>query len=163
MLKSYKSNHQSEEIIEFAKYILHALITFIIGVAIGPFFIKLMKRLKFGQQVRDDGPQTHLAKQNTPTIGGIIIFVAVAVACVIFGMNDIALIAALSAGCYGLVGFLDDFIKIVKKRSLGLRAYQKIIGQFGIATIVSVYAYKSPYIGSSVIIPFTDKTFGVPS
>ena len=52
------------------KYILPALVAFAIGVVIGPFVIKLMKRLKFGQQVRDDGPQSHLAKQNTPTIGG---------------------------------------------------------------------------------------------
>lgn len=142
---------------QFSKYIIAALVTFAIGVIIGPFFIKLMKRLKFGQQVRDDGPQTHLAKQNTPTIGGIIIFVAVAIVCAIYRLSGMALIAALTAGAYGIVGFLDDFIKIVKKRSLGLRAYQKIIGQFGFAAIVAVYAYNSPYIGSSVYLPFTDQ------
>lgn len=142
---------------QFSKYIIAVLVTFAIGVIIGPFFIKLMKRLKFGQQVRDDGPQTHLAKQNTPTIGGIIIFVAVAIVCAVYSLNGMALIAALTAGAYGIVGFLDDFIKIVKKRSLGLRAYQKIIGQFGIAAIVAVYAYNSPYIGSSIYLPFTQQ------
>jgi len=140
----------------FAQYIIPAIVTFAIGVILGPFFIKLMKRLKFGQQVRDDGPQSHLAKQNTPTIGGIIIFASVCVAAIIFGLKDMALIAALSAGAYGLVGFLDDFIKIVKKRSLGLRAYQKIIGQFGIAILLAVYAYNNPYIGTEIILPFTD-------
>ena len=141
------------------KYILPALVAFAIGVVIGPFVIKLMKRLKFGQQVRDDGPQSHLAKQNTPTIGGIIIFVAMAVTAAIFGLTEISLIATLVSGAYGLVGFLDDFIKIIKKRSMGLRAYQKIIGQFGIALITAVYAYRSPYIGSSIMLPFTDKLF----
>ena len=141
------------------KYILPALVAFAIGVVIGPCVIKLMKRLKFGQQVRDDGPQSHLAKQNTPTIGGIIIFVAMAVTAAIFGLTEISLIATLVSGAYGLVGFLDDFIKIIKKRSMGLRAYQKIIGQFGIALITAVYAYRSPYIGSSIMLPFTDKLF----
>ena len=140
----------------FAQFIIPAIVTFAIGVILGPFFIKLMKRLKFGQQVRDDGPQSHLAKQNTPTIGGIIIFAAVCIAAIIFGLKDMALIAALSAGAYGLVGFLDDFIKIYKKRSLGLRAYQKIIGQFGIAILLAVYAYNNPYIGTEIALPFTD-------
>lgn len=140
-----------------AKYILPLLAAFAVGIAAGPVVIRLMKRLKFGQQVRDDGPKTHLAKQNTPTIGGIIIFVAMAVTAAIFGVSEISLIAALAAAAYGLVGFLDDFIKIYKKRSMGLRAYQKIIGQFGIALIMAVYAYRSPYIGSSIMIPFTDR------
>ena len=127
---------------------------FAVCIFVGPFVIRMMKRLKFGQQVRDDGPQSHLSKQNTLTIGGLIIFIGLAVCALLFGLSDLSLVACLVAAAYGIVGFLDDFIKIYKKRSLGLRAYQKIVGQFGIAIIAAVYAYQSPYIGSSIYVPF---------
>jgi len=115
-----------------------------------------MKRIKFGQQVRDDGPKTHLSKQNTPTIGGLMILFALSATCVIFQLNNMALIALLTTLAYGVVGFLDDYIKIAKKRSMGLRAYQKIIGQFGIATVAAVYAYNNPLIGSIIYIPIAN-------
>lgn len=144
---------------EFIQYIWYILAAFAVALLVGPLVIKMMKRLKFGQQVRDDGPKSHLAKQNTPTIGGIIMFIAMGVAAAISNLSEIALVACLVAAAYGLVGFLDDFIKIVKKRSMGLRAYQKIIGQFGIATITAIYAYRSPFIGSKVLLPFTTAEF----
>lgn len=134
------------------------LVAFFISLFSGPYVIKAMKRLKFGQQVRDDGPKTHLVKQNIPTIGGLITFIGMAATALIYQLNGIALIALLVSFAYGIVGFLDDFIKIIKKRSLGLRAYQKIIGQFGIAIIAAVYAYQNEHIGSQIYLPFTDKT-----
>lgn len=136
------------------------LIAFVICLIIGPFVIKLMQKLHFGQQVRDDGPASHLKKQNVPTMGGIMMMVAIGVGAIIFGFSGPALIAVLATLGYGLIGFLDDFIKIYKKRSLGLRAYQKIIGQFGIAAIVTWYGYS--YIGSDVFIPFVGNVdFGI--
>ena len=136
------------------------LIAFVICLIIGPFVIKLMQKLHFGQQVRDDGPASHLKKQNVPTMGGIMMMVAIGIGAIIFGFSGPALVAVLATLGYGLIGFLDDFIKIYKKRSLGLRAYQKIIGQFGIALIVAWYGYK--YIGSKMFVPFVgDVDFGI--
>ncbi len=136
-------------------YLLYPFaLAFVVCLIIGPFVIKLMQKLRFGQQVRDDGPASHLKKQNVPTMGGIMMIVALAVVGLVFRFEGSALIALLATVGYALIGFLDDIIKIIKKRSLGLRAYQKIIGQFGIALIVSVYAYKSEAIGSKIFIPF---------
>lgn len=134
------------------KALVAFLVAFIICLIIGPVVIKLMQILRFGQQVRDDGPASHLKKQNVPTMGGIMMMIAIGIGAIIFQFRGPALVAVLATLGYGLIGFLDDFIKIFKKRSLGLRAYQKIIGQFGIALIVSWYGYK--YIGSNIFIPF---------
>lgn len=133
------------------------LIAFVVCLIIGPFIIKLMQKLKFGQQVRDDGPASHLKKQNVPTMGGIMLVITIGVCALIFRFKGSALVATLATIGYGVIGFLDDFIKIFKKRSLGLRAYQKIIGQFGIALIVAWYGYKT--IGSQVFVPFMKDTF----
>ncbi len=142
------------------KSLVAFLVAFAICLVIGPIVIKLMQILRFGQQVRDDGPASHLKKQNVPTMGGIMMMIAIGVGAIIFGFSGPALVAVLATLGYGLVGFLDDFIKIYKKRSLGLRAYQKIIGQFGIALIVSWYGYK--YIGSDIFIPFVGNVdFGI--
>lgn len=136
------------------------LIAFLVCVLIGPLVIKLMQKLKFGQQVRDDGPASHLKKQNVPTMGGIMMVIAIMVCALVFRFKGSALIATLASVGYGLIGFLDDFIKIYKKRSLGLRAYQKIVGQFGIALIVSWYGYKT--LGGKVYVPFMDTVdFGI--
>ncbi len=136
--------------------ILAALLAFAITLITGPIVINMLKRLKFGQKVRDDGPQTHLVKAGTPTMGGIMMLLGILVGTMSFttGSMDFALPALLVTFAFGLVGFLDDFIKIRKKRSLGLRAYQKIIAQFGIALIVALYAYDNPNIGSTIVLPF---------
>ncbi|MEG1560013.1 MAG: phospho-N-acetylmuramoyl-pentapeptide-transferase [Clostridia bacterium] len=122
----------------------------------GPWLIPLLKRFKFGQTEREEGPKSHLIKQGTPTMGGIMIILAVIAGTIAFsnGNLELALPAILIMTGYGLVGFLDDFIKIKLKRNLGLKAYQKIIGQFGIALIVALYCYNSPYIGSILYFPF---------
>ena len=136
------------------------LSAFILTLICGKLFIPLLRKLKFGQQVRDDGPQAHLKKAGTPTMGGIIFIIPIAVLAFIFtrGSIDFTLVCVLITIGYALIGFIDDYIKVVKKRSLGLKAYQKIIGQFGLAIIFAVYAYKNPFIGSCVYIPFTSVT-----
>ncbi len=138
-------------------FIYAILISFAISYLLGPLVIPMLQKLKFGQMVRDDGPQSHLSKAGTPTMGGILILLALVITCVILfnGPIEYILLSVLVTLGYGLVGFLDDFIKVVKKRSMGLRAYQKIIGQLGLAIVIAVFAYNDPNIGSGLIVPFT--------
>ncbi len=116
--------------------------SFLLAVILGPLLIPMLRRLKFGQQIREDGPQSHLKKSGTPTMGGIIIMLAALAAFLRFADKTpqfwVLLTAALG---FGLVGFLDDYIKIVFKRSLGLTAIQKLIGQLLFSIIVCVLLY----------------------
>jgi phospho-N-acetylmuramoyl-pentapeptide-transferase len=131
-------------------------VSFVLAVLFGPLFIPLLRRLKFGQQVRDDGPQSHLKKNGTPTMGGIIILVALTLAFLRFadpGPEYWALLIA-SLG-FGLVGFLDDYIKIVLKRSLGLTAKQKLFGQLLISVIFCIILYQIDH-STVVAVPGTD-------
>lgn len=139
------------------KLILANIVAFAICLAVGPAIIPALKRLKFGQMVRDDGPQSHLVKAGTPTMGGVLILIGLFASSFILSGTDVEFVwaAALVTAGYALVGFLDDFLKIKNKRSLGLRAYQKIIGQFGLAVVVAVFAYNHPLIGSKLIVPFS--------
>jgi phospho-N-acetylmuramoyl-pentapeptide-transferase len=135
------------------------LIAAITGIVLGPIIIPVLKVLKFGQNVRQDGPSSHLKKSGTPTMGGVIIFISLIISTIFInkgfsGFYSVAIITALG---YGLIGLLDDGIKIIMKRSLGLRAYQKIIGQLAFAAILTYYAYTNPDIGSRLLIPFTNK------
>jgi len=115
---------------DYGSILLTLGVAFVLAVLLGPLLIPLLRRMKFGQQVRDDGPQSHLKKSGTPTMGGIIILLALALAYVKFSDRGYAFWALLVA-CFGfgLIGFLDDYIKIVLKRSLGLTARQKLLGQ----------------------------------
>ena len=133
-------------------------IAFAISVVLCPILIPLLKRLKSGQEVRDDGPKTHLKKEGTPTMGGVVILIAIAVTC-LFYMKDypeILPILFVTIG-FGLIGFLDDFIKIVMKRSLGLRAWQKMLLQIVVAGVFAYYVVNYTDLNNEIIIPFTGK------
>ena len=133
-------------------------IAFAISVVLCPILIPLLKRLKFGQEVRDDGPKTHLKKEGTPTMGGVVILIAIAVTC-LFYMKDypeILPILFVTIG-FGLIGFLDDFIKIVMKRSLGLHAWQKMLLQIVVAGVFAYYVVNYTDLNNEIIIPFTGK------
>lgn len=133
-------------------------IAFAISVVLCPILIPLLKRLKFGQEVRDDGPKTHLKKEGTPTMGGVVILIAIAVTC-LFYMKDypeILPILFVTIG-FGLIGFLDDFIKIVMKRSLGLRAWQKMLLQIVVSGVFAYYVVNYTNLNNEIIIPFTGK------
>lgn len=134
------------------------MISFVVGVILCPILIPLLHKLKFGQNVRDDGPQSHLHKQGTPTMGGIAFLTAFAVAAAFFlkgNYDGIAIVLVTIA--YGVIGFLDDYIKVVKKRSLGLRAVQKIALQLVVTGVFCFYLYQSG-IGTEIYIPFTRGT-----
>ena len=105
---------------------VRAIIAFITTVILCPVFIPILHKLKFGQFVRDDGPESHLKKAGTPTMGGVVIlgvFTAVSLSGAA-EKPEILPVVFLTAG-FGFVGFLDDYIKLAKKRSLGLKAWQK--------------------------------------
>lgn len=141
--------------------IYSVLLSFAVCILLGPVVIPLLKRLKFGQMVRDDGPKSHLVKAGTPTMGGVIIFMGLIVGTLVltltsYGSMEFVLPALLITMGFGLIGFLDDFIKIRRKRSLGLKAYQKIIGQLAFALIMALYAYNNPLIGSKIFVPFAN-------
>lgn len=121
-------------------------VSFILAVILGPLTIPLLRRLKFGQQVRDDGPQGHLKKAGTPTMGGAIILLAFTLAFLKFSVTDIDFYVLLIATLgFGLIGFLDDYIKIVFKRSLGLTARQKLIGQLACSAVICVLLWQSDH------------------
>lgn len=136
-------------------------VAFLLALIMGPLFIPLLRRLKFGQQIRTDGPQGHLKKAGTPTMGGVIIMLALALAVLRFGEKNtetaILLIASLG---YGLVGFLDDYIKILFKRSLGLTARQKLIGQLLVSIVVCVLLVLSGH-ATEIRIPYFDVAFSL--
>lgn len=132
------------------------LIAFFLNIVLSPFVIPLLERFKFGQTVRDDGPSTHLKKSGTPTMGGIIILASMVITSLLFIVNnkEVQTILFVTVG-FGLIGFIDDYIKIVKKRSLGLTPMQKIIGQLIVTCIFGFMLAKYIGVGTSIIIPFT--------
>ena len=138
-------------------YLLTALVAFALMLVLGPILIPLLHRLKFGQVEREEGPASHKQKQGTPTMGGIAFLIAILIATLLFGMSgmEFTLPALLATFAFGLVGFLDDFIKVKLRRNLGLRAYQKIIAQLGISFVIAFWAYRSPFIGSTLYLPFS--------
>ncbi|WP_442603769.1 phospho-N-acetylmuramoyl-pentapeptide-transferase [Paenibacillus sp. KN14-4R] len=144
------------------KVVLFTLGTaFILSIIMGPLFIPLLRRLKFGQTIREDGPQGHLKKQGTPTMGGIIIMLALSIAVLQFSDKTMPFFVLIIATIgYGLVGFLDDYIKIVFKRSLGLTARQKLIGQLIVSAIVCILLVKMDH-SMAISIPILDFSFNL--
>ncbi|MDE7079262.1 MAG: phospho-N-acetylmuramoyl-pentapeptide-transferase, partial [Clostridia bacterium] len=101
----------------------------------------------------------HEGKSGTPTMGGIIFLLPMAIITLLFSINGekMGIVAMAITLSYGLIGLLDDFIKVKFKHNKGLKAYQKVIGQLGIGIIASFYCYKNAFIGSTIELPFTDK------
>ncbi|NLO20532.1 MAG: phospho-N-acetylmuramoyl-pentapeptide-transferase [Syntrophomonadaceae bacterium] len=136
--------------------ILAAGIAILISIAMGPFMIPFLSRLKVGQSIREDGPKGHLKKAGTPTMGGIIIITAVMVSSFIMaGASVEVLLAVLVMLAFGGIGFWDDYIKVVLKRSLGLRAREKVGLQLLVGISFSLFLMFYLERGTSVIIPFS--------
>ena len=135
--------------------LISLLVCFVVSVAIAPLIIKWLRRLKFGQSILVYVEQ-HKLKSGTPTMGGIIIILSACLGYVftVKESNTLATISILSLLFFGVLGFLDDFIKIKFKQNEGLKPYQKIIGQLGLSLIIAIYIYMSGVVGSEVIIPF---------
>ena len=134
---------------------LPVLISFLVSVFLGPVIIPFLKRLKAGQTVRDEGPKSHLKKNGTPTMGGILILSAMIVTS-LFYMEDypeIKPILLMTLG-FGLIGFLDDYIKVILKRSMGLTPIQKMAGQLVVTGLFAYYLLKCTDISLAAKIPF---------
>lgn len=134
--------------------ILVIIACFFVCLLLGSICIPMLHKLKYGQQVRDDGPQSHLSKAGTPTMGGVIILIGL-LASLLFAPSNRELMVGIGfTVAFGLVGFADDYIKIVKKRSLGLKPMQKIVGQLALAIGMAFYA--SSKVGTQIWVPFTE-------
>jgi len=142
------------------KVILFALgASFLLAVLLAPLFIPLLRKLKFGQEIRTDGPQSHLKKKGTPTMGGIIIMVAFVISFLKFADPTMEFWVLLTASLgFGLVGFLDDYIKIALKRSLGLTARQKLFGQAVFSILVCIMLYQMDH-STALAVPGTAWSF----
>lgn len=144
------------------------VISFLIATAIGMPIIKYLQRLKFGQKILEIGPKWHLNKQYTPTMGGIIFIIAISITNIILSYKEIFLgeikyIALLLFSiAFGIIGFLDDFTKVVKKRNLGLTAKQKLILQV-LVSVVFVSALRLwGLVSPNLYIPFLNITILIP-
>ena len=139
------------------------VLAFAVAMVLGPVVIPWLKKMKFGQTIYELGLESHKVKQGTPTMGGVIFAVPMLIVPILFSVADqrwsflpMALVSTLG---FGLVGFVDDYIKVSKKRSLGLTPMQKIVPQVVISLVLAIWAYCTPQIGSALIVPFTDKTW----
>ncbi len=117
-------------------------VAFGLGVLLGPFVIPVLRRLKFGQAIRDEGPKAHQKKAGTPTMGGtifltVVVLTAIPLSNVFFfeSLSDLFFLLFATLG-YGILGFMDDYIKVVMKRNLGLTAKQKLLGQLFIGMVL---------------------------
>ena len=134
--------------------LIPCVVSFFLSVILCRVFIPILKKLKFGQQVRQEGNPEHYKKQGTPTMGGIAYLIAFVIAALIFAFRYTEMIPVLILTiAFGIVGFVDDYLKVVKKQSEGFKAWQKILCQFLFTAAFAFYCYKA--IGSEVIIPFT--------
>ncbi len=131
------------------------IIAFFITLILGPLVIPFLRKLKVRQTIREEGPQSHMAKSGTPTIGGIIIILSIVITSFTAGIINNDLLVALAVTiAFGIIGFIDDFIKVVLRRNLGLRVYQKLVLQMLVAAFLAIYQSSVSSVGTKIIIPF---------
>jgi len=133
------------------------IVSFLIALFLGPVVIPVLKRLKVGQSIRKDGPKSHLVKSGTPTMGGIIIILAILISILTSGFfkAEIWAVIFFILG-FGLIGFIDDYIKVVMRQNEGLKPMQKIIGQLIFSVILAWYGSKYSAMGTTLMIPFVN-------
>lgn len=138
------------------KIAFSVLAAFVITIILGPVLIPMLRRLKFGQSIREDGPQSHLKKAGTPTMGGIIFILAVLIGMVVLirKPSDEAMTALYVFVAFGIIGAMDDGLKILRKQNLGLRAWQKMVLLLIVSGAIAYYAVTNQDIGTSIIVPF---------
>ena len=137
------------------RMILPVLISFAISAALGPVVIPLLRRLKFGQTVREEGPKSHLKKSGTPTMGGLIILAGIVITALLYVKDYPRIIPILFVTLgFGIIGFLDDYIKIVLHRSEGLTPGQKMFGQILVTGVFVYYYYGLTEGDMAMLIPF---------
>ncbi|MBO4396461.1 MAG: phospho-N-acetylmuramoyl-pentapeptide-transferase [Eubacterium sp.] len=149
--------------LDFVREVLPIFLSFSVVVIVLPFLIPMLRRLKFGQTEREDGPQSHLAKTGTPTMGGIAILLGILIPALFYLRTcpEIIPVLIMTIG-FGVIGFIDDFIKVVKKRSDGLNVIQKLACQFVLTGGFLFYYFLIEKKEAIVHIPFTDMCFTMP-
>lgn len=141
------------------------ILSFLLSVILSPIFIPFLRRLKFGQSIREEGPKSHQKKSGTPTMGGIMILLSIIVSTVVITWKylsftpELYLLLFVTFG-YGLLGFIDDFIKVAMKRNLGLTSKQKLIGQVIIAIIFYI-GLRMIDFSTVIAIPATDLSIDI--
>lgn len=135
--------------------IFPVLISFAISAALGPVVIPLLRKMKFGQTEREEGPKSHLKKTGTPTMGGVMILIAIIITSLIYAKDFPKIIPVLFVTVgFGIIGFLDDYIKIILHRSEGLTPGQKMFGQFLVTGVFIFYYYNLTGGDMAMLIPF---------
>jgi phospho-N-acetylmuramoyl-pentapeptide-transferase len=141
------------------------LLGFLITVLLSPIFIPFLRRLKFGQSIREEGPKSHQKKSGTPTMGGVMILLSIVITTFVmtgkFSEPTVKtyMLLLVTLG-FGLLGFLDDFIKVVMKRNLGLTSRQKLLGQIIISAIF-YFILKQNEFSTEITIPYFDYSFDI--
>ncbi|MBQ2803800.1 MAG: phospho-N-acetylmuramoyl-pentapeptide-transferase [Lachnospiraceae bacterium] len=140
--------------------IVAAVLAFFITAVMAPIVIPFLRRLKCGQTVREDGPSTHLSKTGTPTMGGLLILLGVVVASVpvLAQYPKVAPILFMMLG-FGLIGFLDDYIKVICKSADGLTPLQKMVGQFAVTGIFAYYLLCYTDVSLAMQVPFMEGVY----
>ena len=139
------------------------LMGFLITVLLSPVFIPFLRRLKFGQSIREEGPKSHQKKTGTPTMGGVMILISITITTLVmtgkFSQPSVEtyLLLFVTLG-FGLLGFMDDFIKVVMKRNLGLTSKQKLLGQI-IISVIFFFIFNQSELSTEISIPLTDISF----
>lgn len=140
------------------------IVAFFISVVLTYVEIPILQNLKAGQNIREEGPKSHQIKAGTPSMGGLAIIAATVITCLTSGgmSKDMGVIIAAFV-LFGLLGFLDDYLKVAKKQNLGLRAWQKLVLQIVIAAAVAAYQSNVSIYGTSVYIPILNQhwDFGI--
>ena len=137
-----------------------ALTALLISLILGPWLIERMRRIKLGQFIREEGPKSHQSKAGTPTMGGILICVAIIIPTILWAdiLNPYIWIVLFVTGAYGAIGFIDDYRKLAKKRNLGLTPRQKFGAQFAVALLVALAIAYLPMLknnySTSITFPF---------
>jgi phospho-N-acetylmuramoyl-pentapeptide-transferase len=133
-----------------------ALMALVVSFILGPWLIRILTAKQIGQQIRDDGPASHAVKAGTPTMGGALIIIALLLATLVMAdiTNLYVLLALLATVGAGVVGFLDDYLKLTRRNSKGLPPRAKLLGQFTVAFIVAAVLYDLPRFSTEIGIPF---------
>ncbi len=149
--------------------IIYLIFTFIFTAILGKLTIPILKKLKVGQSEREDGPRSHLRKQGTPTMGGIMLIISIMIFSTIASIltkdaesSKIILMIAMASIGFGIVGFIDDFKKVVLHNTEGLNPKLKMLGLLVVSSLYTVFLVRYVNIKQELILPFTDFTINLP-
>ena len=143
-------------------------LAFVVSSVMGYVLIPWLRRLKAGQSIREDGPTWHMSKQGTPTMGGLIFIIGIAVTVLVVGWEDLArgdrggLFVLLFGLVFGVIGFLDDFMKVKHHQNEGLTAPQKFLLQLVAAVAFTVLLRNEGYLSPNIYVPFFNVEFSLP-